>query len=260
MRLPRSAVRLSLLTAAILAVMGGGTALASSESDDVTILVDGEEYSPDEGDSITDVGRDAGGDCKPMPPVEIQMTGEATLVEVYLDHEDCHLKASSIERADEPAPEEGTAQSARDLTYYHWYMKTSATRRGFLYFEELTATRTHIQAWLPSMGYSGPIKNANSARYSCYAWGGSPNWWSVRSCYLMSQYTRGRSSVWIKAMGKYRWDPPPPLIGVNTTAWAKSEIKGYTLGTQRFKSTCRHTGGYTRPLNYVRCERKWGRV
>jgi len=256
----------------VLMLLGSGSALASggvpapdgkeplvAPEGDVAIVIGGDEYTASEGDSVTDVGRQADGECGPMPSLEIRMTGVASLVELYVDHEDCQLKVSSIEVEEPPAePEEGGSASAvasSSQTYYHWFMKTTAARRGFAYVEDLTVTRTHIQAWLPYYGYKGPISGPNSASYECDAWGPPFNAWKVRSCYLMSQNMNSTSSVWIKAMGKFEW-----LFGIKTTAWAKSEIKGYRIGTDRFKSTCHHTGGFTSPANYVRCERKYGFV
>ena len=276
MRLPGRTTAVSLLVAAMLAAIGGSTALASSGDDDpdVVIIVGGVEYTAEEGEAVTDLGRKPNGECEDLPTIDIRMTGEASLAELHYDLEDCNLKVSDINRGDahEPSPggteeEAGTASfgglpnlagptMSSAPKYYHWYLTTSATRRGFLYFEALTETKTHIQAWLPSMGYKGAIKNANSARHWCKAWGPPLNRWRVEACYLMSRNTRSKTAVWEKAMGKFSW-----ILGTRTTAWSKSEIKGNTLGAQRFKSTCRHTGRPTVPIkNYLRCERKYGRL
>ncbi|MDE2837240.1 MAG: hypothetical protein OXL97_06990 [Chloroflexota bacterium] len=258
------------LVVIMLAVLGGSTALASdgaaskalvSEDDesDVTIVVEGYDdvTSPVEGDTVADVGRDSTGKCNITPYHEIHMTGDVSVVELSFDPIDCQLSVSSIERSTELAELSSHTTQASNNKYYHWFMKTSATRRGFAYFEELTTVRTHIQAWLPYYGYRGPIRNANNAWHECDAWD-DWNRWRVVSCRLDSKKLNSSTSVHIKASGKFEWNIR--VFKIKTSAWAKSEIRSHRIGTDRFKSTCGHRSTYNPVRTYTRCERKYGFV
>ncbi len=267
-------VFVSLAAATMLVILASLT--ASAASGDVTVTVDGETKTVKEGDIIATVPPEGDGQasedgppqCGKLPKFKVELTGNVKLFEARLKGEDCTLRVTKIKRgkavpkeAEESDDSEPPVFGQQGSAYYRFYLQTSATTRGFAYVEALNRTRTNIQVWAPSMRESGPLAAAHNAWHDCSAWGSPTNFWRVTSCSSAGESLNSTRSVWKKARGAFKWDPPGTFLDRNQRTWSKSEIKGYTRGSSRFRSTCGTAGGFIddRPrINYFRCERKWG--